>query len=369
MAGGARIQRQENHGMGDVNEFVNNRTDMQKLLTIVVPVYKVEPYINKCLDSCLIYKTNEQGEKVLDEELMNQLEVIIVNDGTPDNSAEMSREYVKRYPQTFRQIDKENGGHGSAWNVGLKEATGKYLRFLDSDDWLTNLDVLLKRLDSTDVDMVFTHKRHCYVDGKEEVWKVNCRYEEMDEVAKFPFEANHHDISIGSFMYVAYKTNLLQRYYPLFHEHVYYDDSILFVAPIMCAQTWVAYDIVVYNYLLGREGQTMDPNVLRRNVSYRIDAQDYMNSFCQRFDKDAMNAGVREWIAFVLGKHASYIFPYVVSLPYGKAKVESRKLFSAILQVEKELPSTKMLYRYKKLPFFMFYVLEKIRASKLNTKL
>ena len=194
-------------------------------------------------------------------------------------------------------------------------------------------------------------------------------HEEMDEVAKFPFEANHHDISIGSFMYVAYKTNLLQRYYPLFHEHVYYDDSILFVAPIMCAQTWVAYDIVVYNYLLGREGQTMDPNVLRRNVSYRIDAQDYMNSFCQRFDKDAMNAGVREWIAFVLGKHASYIFPYVVSLPYGKAKVESRKLFSAILQVEKELPSTKMLYRYKKLPFFMFYVLEKIRASKLNTKL
>lgn len=97
---------------------------MNKLLTIVVPVYKVEPYINKCLDSCLIYKTNEQGEKELDEELMNQLEVIIVNDGTPDNSAEMSREYVKRYPQAFRQIDKENGGHGSVWNEGLKEATG-----------------------------------------------------------------------------------------------------------------------------------------------------------------------------------------------------------------------------------------------------
>ena len=70
-----------------------------KLLTIVVPVYKVEPYINKCLDSCVL----------ADEKLMSQLEVIIVNDGTPDNSAEMSREYVKNYPQTFRQIDKENG--------------------------------------------------------------------------------------------------------------------------------------------------------------------------------------------------------------------------------------------------------------------
>ncbi len=57
---------------------------MQKLLTIVVPVYKVEPYINKCLDSCLIYKANEQGDKALDENLMNQLEVVIMNDGTRD---------------------------------------------------------------------------------------------------------------------------------------------------------------------------------------------------------------------------------------------------------------------------------------------
>ena len=117
---------------------------MQKLLSIVIPVYKVEPYINKCLDSL-----------VLAPELMEKLEVIIVNDGTPDNSAEMSREYVKRYPKTFRQIDKENGGHGSAWNVGLKEASGKYLRFLDSDDWFTNLDRLLTDLEECETDIVF----------------------------------------------------------------------------------------------------------------------------------------------------------------------------------------------------------------------
>lgn len=63
-----------------------------KLLSIVVPVYKVEPYIGKCLDSLILD----------DERLMDLLEVIIVNDGTPDRSAEMSREYVKRYPATFR---------------------------------------------------------------------------------------------------------------------------------------------------------------------------------------------------------------------------------------------------------------------------
>ena len=117
---------------------------MEKLLTIIIPVYKVEAYINKCLDSLIIAP-----------ELMEKLEVLIVNDGTPDNSAELSREYVMRFPKTFRQIDKENGGHGSAWNVGLKEATGKYLRFLDSDDWFTDLDRLMLDLENCQADIVF----------------------------------------------------------------------------------------------------------------------------------------------------------------------------------------------------------------------
>ena len=91
---------------------------MNKLLSIIIPVYKVEPYINKCLDSLLLYKTDESGKQVLDRARMELMDILIINDGTPDRSAEMSREYAKRYPEYFRQIDKENGGHGSAWNVG-----------------------------------------------------------------------------------------------------------------------------------------------------------------------------------------------------------------------------------------------------------
>ena len=109
---------------------------MEKLLTIVIPVYKVEAYINKCLDSLLI-----------DPAMMEKMDVLIVNDGTPDNSAEMSREYVKRFSGVFRQIDKENGGHGSVWNLGVREAYGKYVKFLDSDDWLENLDAMVRKLE------------------------------------------------------------------------------------------------------------------------------------------------------------------------------------------------------------------------------
>ena len=70
---------------------------MQKLLSIIIPVYKVEPYINKCLDSLIIAS-----------ELMEKMDVLVINDGTPDRSAELSREYVKRFPGIFRQIDQEN---------------------------------------------------------------------------------------------------------------------------------------------------------------------------------------------------------------------------------------------------------------------
>ena len=119
---------------------------MEKILTIVIPVYKVEQYIRQCLDSV-----------ILDEEKMKCLEVIIVNDGTPDQSGIIAHEYESKHPQSIKVIDKENGGHGSTWNVGLKNASGKYIRFLDSDDWLSNLSPFLQELRNHDEDLVFTN--------------------------------------------------------------------------------------------------------------------------------------------------------------------------------------------------------------------
>ena len=128
---------------------------MEKLLTVVVPVYKVEQYINKCLESL-----------VVPEDQMERLEVLVINDGTPDNSAIMAKEFEKKYPQTFSVIDKDNGGHGSAYNKGLELATGKYIRFLDSDDWFTTeqFSKFLTDLEACDADMVFTHLNYYYVE-------------------------------------------------------------------------------------------------------------------------------------------------------------------------------------------------------------
>lgn len=92
-------------------------------LSIVIPVYNVEKYLAKCLDS-VIYSGLEGYE------------ILVVNDGSTDGSGAVAAEYAARYPELIRLMEKENGGLGSARNAGLEAARGEFVVFLDSDDWL-----------------------------------------------------------------------------------------------------------------------------------------------------------------------------------------------------------------------------------------
>lgn len=339
---------------------------MQKLLTIVVPVYKVEPYINKCLDSCLIFKTNEQGEKVLDGELMNQLEVIIVNDGTPDQSAEMSREYVKRYPQTFRQIDKENGGHGSAWNVGLKEATGKYLRFLDSDDWLTNLDEFMKKLATTDADIVQTNYQRYYVQRDE---FVVCRsIVSQDKVQQLTRELLHtlpHGYIDINFWSSTYKTSILQPLYPLMAERVMYDDSILSLAPMIYGKTIIGFDMVLYNYLIGREGQSMDFKVQQKNARSYVACLKREEDLIRDTHSVDVPGDLRQCINEVVMQYAHFVFSFFAYLPYKESKSQMAYIAEKYPWASNEA-KPHIYNRYARFPFWLFYLIEKCRLIHLQ---
>lgn len=94
-----------------------------KILTVTVPMYNVESYIDQCLKSFVVPGAEEK------------LEVLVVNDGSPDHSRDIAQKYTEKYPSIFRIIDKENGGHGSTINRGIEEAKGKYFKVVDGDDW------------------------------------------------------------------------------------------------------------------------------------------------------------------------------------------------------------------------------------------
>lgn len=107
---------------------------MKKLVSIIVPVFNVEKYLRQCLDSIL-------------GQTFNQFEVIIVNDGSTDNSGAICQEYEAR-DNRIVYLEKENGGVSEARNLGLDFATSEYIIFIDSDDWIepTYVEVYMKKL-------------------------------------------------------------------------------------------------------------------------------------------------------------------------------------------------------------------------------
>ena len=92
-------------------------------VSVIVPVYNTEKYLKKCLDSLV-------------QQTLEEIEIIVVNDGSPDNSQAIIDRYVKEYPQKIVAYCKENGGLGDARNFGIDHANGEYIGFVDSDDWV-----------------------------------------------------------------------------------------------------------------------------------------------------------------------------------------------------------------------------------------
>jgi glycosyltransferase involved in cell wall biosynthesis len=290
---------------------------------------------------------------------MDKLEVIIVNDGTPDKSAEISREYVKRFPETFRQIDKENGGHGSAWNVGLKEATGKYLRFLDSDDWLTNLSTFLEKLSSCDADIIITRLNR-YYEAKDLSKETQCP-KTIDKVMSInsigPEEFSEYDL-VANFWFSTYKASVLKPLYPLFLEGISYDDSILFIVPLLFAKNYIAYDIVLYNYLLERQGQSMEFSVQKKKIPDRIKVLQQMCSFYNENTLRRENDWLLKKVIGIRRNISVYLISYIKS--FRQSYSYSRELKS-IKGITTFNPQTKLYRRFKSLPFVLFYTIERLR--------
>ncbi|MEN4759266.1 glycosyltransferase family 2 protein [Chryseobacterium sp. C39-AII1] len=99
-------------------------TNVPSKVSIIVPVYNVENYLAKCLDS-LVNQTHQN------------MEILVVNDGSKDNSEQIIQEYAQKYPEKIKPFNKENGGLSDARNFGIDRATGDYLGFVDSDDYVT----------------------------------------------------------------------------------------------------------------------------------------------------------------------------------------------------------------------------------------
>ena len=126
---------------------------MSEKVSVIIPVYKVEKYLNRCV------------ERVVNQTYSN-LEIILVDDGSPDNCPQMCDEWAVK-DERIKVIHKENAGLGIARNSGMEMATGEFIMFIDSDDWMAErtVETLLNRLLQDETDMAVCHMYYAYEDG------------------------------------------------------------------------------------------------------------------------------------------------------------------------------------------------------------
>ena len=221
---------------------------MSKTLTIAIACYNVEPYLDRALQS------------LSDPRLANDVEVLVINDGSTDGTVALAQPYVDAMPQMFRLIDKANGGHGSVVNTGIAEASGTYFRMLDGDDWVKtdNLVGLVEQLKNCNSDLVIDEKTHVDMATMIESPQLFPAYIETGKELNFPAICNSEDTeSYISIHTMTVRTSLLRRNGVHVLEGIFYEDYEFIVKSTCYAQTVTFLPFQVYQYLLGNANQSV----------------------------------------------------------------------------------------------------------------
>ena len=233
-----------------------------KLLTIAIPCYNSESYMEKCIESLL-----PGGSRV---------EILLVDDGSNDRTAEIADSYAARYPGIVRAIHQENKGHGGAVNTGIANADGFYFKVVDSDDWVDR-DAYLTILDTLEnlaregqgVDMMISNFVYDKVGASH---KKVMNYRHMLPTGQiFHWEdARHlwkgHYILMHS---VIYRTRMLRNCGLKLPEHTFYVDNQFVYQPIPWVKNMYYLDVDFYHYFIGRDDQSVN----EKNMIARIDQQ------------------------------------------------------------------------------------------------
>ena len=229
---------------------------MSKTLTVAVPSYNVEKYLDASLTSYVAGVADDR------------LEVIVVDDGSADGTAEIARGFCERFPGIFRLVSQENGGHGAAINTGMRHATGKYFRIIDADDRIctASIPALLDALDEAEDDLVVDVKREVHIDTGESA--LLALPGDLPRGESIPFDAVCARDDIEAFFIihtVCMRTDFLRSHNVSLLEHTFYVDYELIVKVAAHAATIRFLDLEGCNYYLGNDEQSVAPaNYVRR---------------------------------------------------------------------------------------------------------
>lgn len=226
---------------------------MIKILTVVIPAYNVEKYIDKTINTLII------------PDILDDIEILIINDGSFDTTKEKAMIYENLYPQSIRVISKSNGGHGSAINCGIENASGKYIKILDGDDWVEGIG--MKKL----VENLKRDSEYDLVLNPFETVDNRTGEKEKKEFPgiKYGYKYNFCELCLSNNVFglpaITFRTSLLKENGICIDENKYYVDQEYILYPVPYIQSVILYEDCVYQYRIFNQAQSVSRDNFCKN--------------------------------------------------------------------------------------------------------
>ncbi len=263
-----------------------------KLLSITVPCYNSQDYMEKCIDSLLV-----GGEDV---------EIIIIDDGSKDSTGAIADSYAEKYPTIVKVVHQPNGGHGEGINQGIANATGLFFKVVDSDDFLeenalkTLLETIKVQIEKDEVPDVFVtnfvynkeYKNERYISHYRKFFKPGMQT--WDNIK--PFRLWHLMLMHA----LCYKTEVLHKSGIVLPKHTFYEDNYFAFMPLPHTKTLYYLDVDLYWYLIGRADQSVTITNIVKKYDSQLRVQECMINAYTMDEINALPKGLKRYMKHML---------------------------------------------------------------------
>lgn len=330
--------------------------ESKKILTISVATYNLGEMIRTNLESFCNSKA------------IKDIEVIVTDDESKDNTAQIVEEFVAQYPKSVKLIKQKNSGPGSTVNSGIKNATGKYFKMVDGDDWVEteNLETFINYLKNTDSDIVLTNYK-TYSDKEMKIIEKNKL--ELEENKKEKFEDVCGDLRLDMH-HTTIKTEILQKN-NIILDNGFYTDVEYLLLPMEFAKTVIYYDLDIYIYRIARAGQSVSIPSMQKNIEMHDLVLKRLIKFYENNNKLGNNT--KDYLSNRISTMADTQLGTMLTFNPKKEIKEKIKTFSKYL----EESSTDIYNKYKQSikyrllsysNYFLYPLISKLYLNKLNAE-
>lgn len=307
-------------------------------VSLIIPVYNVADYLQQCLDS-------------VEEQDYKHLQVVMVNDGSEDRSLEICEEYVRRHPQSWILINQKNAGLSAARNTGLLHATGDYIAFLDSDDWIDSdfISTLVKSIVDTGAEIVEAGIRWCYSNAiRLDAIEENCVYDMKEALGHYLLQTKPIHSAVWCKLYHREIFTKLNFEVGKLHEDGYFTYQAMYKC-----KRYAVINYIGYNYRQNREGSIMTSMVKPKNIIDVMEMMEERIMFFKEHNEDILAE-----------KAASYYYrTALTNYVTAKKVIQDESLCKTIkdkLDSSKHLILKNRYLRAKKLKFLFFFCFPKL---------